>query len=304
VGPWLARELASAGHTVVGTALDEAPGDAIEGGTLIAANLLSSADVDRLLAIAKADACIHLAGLSHVGDSWQDPAGALEANAVATMRLATACARAGTKRFLFVSTSEVYGIVTPEELPLRESSPTKPANPYAASKLAAERMLALVAPHAGLEVVVARPFSHTGAGQSPKFVCPGFAEQVARVKRGELDTIRHGDLSPKRDFLDVRDVVRAYRLLIEGGFAGRTFNVASGVSTPIGAVLATLLEMAGLPATVAEVDPARIRPVELPELRGDYAALRAATGWGATIPLRDTLASLLEHFASRAPVAR
>lgn len=296
VGPWLVAELVRAGHTVVGTALHEAPAEGVEGGRLIAADLLDEGDARAVADHARADACIHLAGWSHVGDSWLDPAAALEANALAGVRTAQALARAGTRRLVFVGTSEVYGIVSPEELPLREESPLRPANPYAASKLAAEEMLRVLAKPGGLSLTIARPFSHTGPGQTTKFVCPAFAEQVARVARGEQDAILHGDLSPRRDFLDVRDVVRAYRLIAEGDFAGRVFNIASGRSVAIGDVLAKLLSLAGLPGTTARVDPARLRPVDLPELRGSHDALRSATGWEPAIPFERTLADLLAHF--------
>lgn len=296
VGPWLVAELVRAGHVVVGTALHEAPAEGVEGGRLIAANLLDEGDASAVAGHARADACIHLAGWSHVGDSWLDPAAALEANALAGVRTALALARAGTRRLVFVGTSEVYGIVGPSELPLHEGSPLRPANPYAASKLAAEEMLRVLARPRGLSLTIARPFSHTGPGQTTKFVCPAFAEQVARAARGELDAILHGDLSPRRDFLDVRDVVRAYRLIAEADLPDRTLNIASGRSIPVGEVLQRLLALAGLPPAVARLDPARLRPVDLPELRGSHDALTAATGWVPEVPFGRTLADLLEHF--------
>ncbi len=297
VGPWLTRELVAHGHVVVGTALDATPAELVEGGVLLAADLRVQSEVDAIVKNARADACIHLAGMSHVGDSWQFAADAIDANATVAVRVAKALDVAGTRRFVQISTSEVYGIVKPEALPLTESSPLRPANPYAAAKLAGEEMLRVLAPTMQMSITIARPFSHTGPGQITKFVCPSFAEQVARVMRGELDEIAHGDLSAKRDFSDVRDVCAAYRLLLDDSCAGRTVNIASGKSYAISEVLAMLLELAGLPETRARLDPARLRPIELPELRGDASPLHAATGWTPRHALRDTLADLLKHFS-------
>ena len=297
VGPWLARELVEHGHVVVGTALDATPADHVEGGALIAADLRSQREVDDLAKAARAEACIHLAGMSHVGESWKHAADAIDANATVAVRVAKALDAVGTRRFVQVSTSEVYGIVTPDALPLTESSPLRPANPYAAAKLAGEEMLRIIAPTMKMSITIARPFSHTGPGQTTKFVCPSFAEQVAQVKRGELDVIAHGDLSARRDFSDVRDVCAAYCLLLDDACAGRTFNIASGTSHAISDVLAMLLDLAGLPDTKARLDPARLRPIELPELRGDASALREAIGWTPRFALRDTLANLLRHFS-------
>jgi len=297
VGPWLTRQLVAHGHVVIGTALEAAHAELVEGGALIAADLRSQQQVDALVKGARADACIHLAGMSHVGESWQFAADAIEANATVAVRIAKALDATGARRFVQVSTSEVYGIVKPDALPLSESSPVRPANPYAAAKLAGEEMLRVLAPTMKMTVTVARPFSHTGPGQTTKFVCPSFARQVALVARGELDQITHGDLSARRDFSDVRDVCHAYRLLLDDSCAGGTFNIASGKSHAISEVLEILLDLAGLPYTRARLDESLLRPIELPELRGDATALRTATGWAPRHELKETLSDLLSHFS-------
>lgn len=299
VGPWLVRELAAHGHVVIASAMDPVELREAEGGLCIAADLTDSAEVFALVNQARAEAVIHLAGWSHVGESWAQPGAAIRSNIEATATLFDTWAATGTaRRFLFVSTSEVYGVVKPEALPLNERSPIAPVTPYAATKLAAEQMLRVLSARRAAAVTIARPFSHTGPGQSPRFICPGFAEQVAQVEEGVLDRIRHGDLSPRRDFLDVRDVVRAYRLIVEGDYGAQTFNIASGIAVPMQQVLDTLCELGGVDPSIAELDHARLRPVEVPVLQGDSTLLKEATGWVPGYSLRETLADILAEARS------
>lgn len=304
VGPWLTAELAAHGHTVVATGMVGGIMPHAEHGRLVPADLTDPSAVDSLLASAKPNAIVHLAGMSHVPDCWERPAEALETNTVATTRLFASAARHGARRFLMVSSSDVYGIVRPEELPLRETSPLRPASPYAVTKLASEFMLQSLSRTHPLELVIARAFTHTGPGQTTRFVCPSFAEQVARVADGLAEEVRHGDLSARRDILDVRDVVRAYRMMLEAPVAGRIFNVCRGESVPMSEVLAQLMRLAHVHPEHARLDAARLRPVDLPELRGAPDALREATGWAPEIPLAQTLAELLATFRRAAVAAR
>jgi GDP-4-dehydro-6-deoxy-D-mannose reductase len=193
-----------------------------------------------------------------------------------------------------VSSADVYGTVTPNELPLTEDSPVKPRSPYGVSKEAAEAIARQFNRGFGVDTVIARPFNHIGPGQTPKYAAAAFALKIARSEREGGGTVTHGDLSPRRDFLDVRDVVRAYRLLAEYGTSGTTYNICSGKDTQVTDVLRMLIAQANVPIPTM-TDPDLIRPIELAVHRGSYDRLAAATGWEPQIDLRDTLADVLAY---------
>jgi len=202
------------------------------------------------------------------------------------------------ERVLAVSSADVYGIVTPDELPLTEDSPLRPASPYAASKVAADYLGLQAWLGRQLPVLRVRAFNHLGPGQTDKFVAPALASRIARaeVEGGEVITV--GDLSARRDFTDVRDVVRAYRLLVERGEPGQVYNVCSGVDLAVRDLADQLVAQARVPLRL-EVDEALLRPVELPVLRGSHQRLTDATGWQPDIPIAQTLTDLLEDWRVR-----
>jgi GDP-4-dehydro-6-deoxy-D-mannose reductase len=242
------------------------------------------------------DAICHLAAQASVGASWTDQVATYAVNtfgALNVLEAARACNR--PPRVLLISSSEVYGRVRREDLPIREEHPFAPVSPYAASKAAAELIGLQAWLGGGLEVVRARPFNHTGPGQRPDFVVPALAKQVAALAASGTGVLETGNLEARRDLTDVRDVVRAYRALLDSGVPGEVYNVCRGEAVSIHQVARRLLALAGVDAEMV-VDPARIRPVELPELRGDPARLREATGWVPEIPLDDTLAAVLEYW--------
>jgi len=244
------------------------------------------------------DVVYHLAGWADVGGSWSAPVEAFRANAEGTLNVLLAAADAGVKRVLAVSSADVYGIVTPEELPLTEDSPLRPASPYAASKVAADYLGLQAWLGRQLPVIRVRDFNHLGPGQTDKFVAPALASRVARaeIEGGEVLTV--GDLSARRDFTDVRDVVRAYRLLIEHGEPGEVYNVCSGVDLAVQDLADQLVAQSRVPLRL-EVDPELLRPVELPVLRGSHDRLTAATGWEPEIPISQTLTDLLTDWRIR-----
>jgi GDP-4-dehydro-6-deoxy-D-mannose reductase len=233
-----------------------------------------------------AEAIIHLAALSSVADSWADAAETWRVNVLGTVNVLAAAADA---RVLVVSTSEVYGRA--DEIPTPESAPVRPVSPYAASKAAAE-IAAAQARDAGTDVVVARPFQHEGPGRDERFAVGSWATQIARAEEAGGGTVRVGDLSAKRDITDVRDVCRAYALLLDRSVPADTYNVASGRAVEMGEVLDKLIGLAAVPIEV-EQDPARARPADVPELGGDTTRLRTATGWEPAISLDQTLADTL-----------
>ncbi len=287
VGTWLARHLEEMGDDVV--AIDQE---------------VEITDPSALLAAvrdAAPDAIYHLAALTHVGKSWDEPLTVFEVNVIGTAALLAAARECGTDpRILVTSSAEVYGAVTdPSSLPLRESSPTAPLTPYAASKLAAEALIAQACLGHGQHVVTVRPFNHIGPGQTPNFAVPALAKRIVEAERSGATSIPVGNLSARRDFTDVRDVVRAYRLLVESGGPGETYNICTGRDVAISEIADQLLGLAGTELTLVP-DPALLRPVEVPVLRGDPGRLTAATGWKPEIPLEQTLADVLAYWREQA----
>ena len=233
------------------------------------------------------DGVVHLAAAASVGESFGGTAEVWRTNVLGTVNLVEAIrAEAPAGRLLLASSGDVYGRA--EVVPTPEEAPIAPVSPYAASKAAAE--LACV----GVDAVIARAFPHTGPGQDERFAVGSWTAQLARLRAEGGGTLRVGDLEVERDLTDVRDVCRAYRLLLRAP-AG-TYNVCSGRAVPLRRVVELLVEAAGVPVAV-ERDDERVRPAEVPVLAGDPSKLRAATGWEPRIPLEQTLADALEAAA-------
>lgn len=240
----------------------------------------------------------HLAGASDVGGSWLTPQITFRANAEGTLNVLWAAREAGVERILAVGSADVYGKVRPEELPLTELSPLRPVSPYAASKAAADTVAQQAHLGFGQQVVRARPFNHLGPGQATRFVAPALAERIARNELTGADKLQVGNLSPRRDFTDVRDVVRAYRLLVERGEGGEVYNVCSGEAIEIGDLARRMLALSTVHQELVS-DPELARPVDIPVLLGDASKLRERTGWQPEIPLDTTLADLLDDMRRR-----
>ena len=285
VGRHLTNHLTACGDDVVG--IDRTTGvDLLDSGALAAA--IRDADPD---------AVYHLGGWSDVGASWQAPVEALRVNAEGTLNVLQAC-RDRDARVLVVSSADIYGKVTLGELPLTEESPVRPVSPYAASKVAAD-MIALQAWLGyGLEVMRVRAFNHLGPGQANAFVAPALAERIARCEIEGREEVTVGNLTPRRDFTDVRDVVRAYRALVCDGEPGEAYNVCSGADIAIAELAERLVALARRPVRL-EGDPTLQRPVDVPVLRGDHTKLTIATGWEPQIPLDVTLAAIMDEWRDR-----
>ena len=252
--------------------------------------------VSQAILQAAPDAIYHLAALSHVGDSWNDPSQVLSVNVIGTANVLAAarqCDRDVTT--LVVSSAEVYGIVQPDDLPLTESSSVAPASPYAASKAAAEQVALQAVRGFGQKVIVARPFNHIGPGQAPVFAVPALSKRIVDAARTGDQDLSVGTLTTRRDFTDVRDVVRAYRLLIEHGVSGEIYNICSGTDESIAEIVAMLLEIVGLNLNLVS-DQSLIRPVDVPVLRGECSKVFATTGWKSEISLHHTLVDVVESF--------
>jgi GDP-4-dehydro-6-deoxy-D-mannose reductase len=239
------------------------------------------------------DAMYHLAGLSHVGQSWDAPETVFRVNAQGALSVLRACADVGVERVLVVGSADVYGEVDPAELPITEEAPVRPITPYGASKAAADVLALQAFLGDGLGALRVRAFNHTGPGQSPSMVVPGLAHRIADAERSGGSKISVGSLDVVRDLCDVRDVVRAYRLLVERGTPGDAYNVCSGRGVSVREIAEALLAMSDAPLELV-VDPQLVRPVDVPRLVGSPAKLCATTGWQPEIPLDTTLRDVLE----------
>ena len=247
---------------------------------------------------AKPEAVYHLAGAADVGGSWAEPRSTFLANALGTLNVLEASREACAERVLAVTSADVYGRVTQDELPLDEGQPLRPVSPYAASKVAADALAQQAWLGHKLPVVRVRAFNHLGPGQSDRFVAPSVAARIARNERDGGDEVPIGNMTPRRDVTDVRDVVRAYRLLVEAGEAGAVYNVCRGSAVSVEQLAQALIGMARKPMRLVS-DPALQRPVDIPVLVGDNSALRRATGWEPTIPLEQTLSDVLADWRAR-----
>lgn len=265
VGTALARRLAADGDRVLGTFLGREP--RVAGVELRAADVLDRAMLDRALGEFAPEAVVHLAGFSHVGDSWKRPDEYFQVNVLGVENLLAAAAGS---RFLLASSAEVYGRVPESEQPIGEGRRVAPRNPYALTKAAAER---LVLAAGG---VVVRMFNIVGPGQAETFALPSFARQLAAAGRGPAK-LRVGNLEARRDFVHVEDALAAYATLIRRGEPGGVYNLGTGTATSIRAALDLLIEIAGIEAEV-EVDAARLRPADVGLTLADSARLRAL-GW-------------------------
>lgn len=257
-------------------------------------------DPDALAALLQShqpDWVIHLAAQSHVPTAMADPATTLAVNTVGTAHLLKALSDAQFKgRLLYVSSADVYGAVPADQLPVRETWPAAPRNPYASSKYAAEVLCLQWARSQRLDVVIARPFNHTGPGQSDNFALPGFARMVADIASGRrVPRIETGDLDVTRDFSDVRDVVAAYLALFRRGRSGEIYNVCSGREHRLSQALQELMGLAGVTAEIVR-DPTKLRPAEQRRMCGDAQKITSETGWVPVHAMADTFRLLLNHW--------
>ncbi|MEA2141952.1 MAG: GDP-4-dehydro-6-deoxy-D-mannose reductase [Solirubrobacteraceae bacterium] len=293
VGGHLATLAADRGADAVGLGRDPSGPPTLS--AYVQADLGDAAATRAAVAELKPDAVFHLAADASVGRSWQAPAETFENNTRATLNLLEAVrAEAPDAVVLHAGSGEQYGPVPEERLPITEDEPLRPQNPYAVSKSAADLLAGFYADAHGMRVIRTRAFNHAGPGQSDSYVVAAFARQIAeaeRAGRSEL-VLETGNLAPRRDFCDVRDVVRAYWLAAERGEAA-IFNVCSGVSRPVADILAGLARLTEV-AVEQRTDPARLRQHEVMDIRGSHARLTEATGWQPEIALEQTLADTLD----------
>ena len=271
---------------------------------LVECDLRDTSSVRRLLMASRATHIIHLAAQSFVGTSWHMPAETLSTNTTGQLNLLEAIREMPTApRFLVIGTSEEYGLVHPDEIPIVETNQLRPLSPYAVSKVAQDLMGFQYFKSYGLPILRTRAFNHEGPRRGEVFVTSNFAKQVAEIEAGlRKPTIFVGDLKPRRDYSDVRDIVRGYWLLLERGEPGEVYNLCSGRSWPIQHVLDFYLREARVRHIAVEADPARMRPSDVMILEGDPSKI-AKLGWKVEIPFEQTLGDLLEYWRHRVAIA-
>jgi GDP-4-dehydro-6-deoxy-D-mannose reductase len=287
VGRHLVAHLRSEGDDVVALDRTAVPGDAGE-----PVDVTDTEALSRRIRAATSDVVFHLAALSHVGDSWGAGEQLTLVNVGGTRAVVDACRDTAITRVVVVGSAEQYGAAAATDGPIGEDTPQAPLSPYGVSKRDAEAVALAAWRDHGVPVVCVRAFNHTGPGQAPEYFVPGFAARIAAAERTGGREIAVGNLDAVRDFTDVRDVVRAYRLLALHASAGEAYNVCSGEGVRIGDVALRLLARAERRLRI-RVDPELVRPVEVPAFVGDPAKLERTTGWSRVFPLDRTLDDVL-----------
>jgi GDP-4-dehydro-6-deoxy-D-mannose reductase len=261
--------------------------------------------VSAILKQAQPDRVFHLAAQAFVPLSWRDPWQTIANNIRAQLNILQALVNSEAKpRVLIIGSADEYGMITPDELPITEATPLRPYSPYAVSKIAQDMLGYQYYASHGLPIVRLRPFNHVGPRQSPAFVTSDFAKQIAEIEAGAQEPqIYVGNLEAKRDFTDVRDMVRGYHLALEHGEVGEVYNLAAERAYSIREVLDMLLAMSEVEIEVVP-DPARLRPSDVPVVVGDCGKFRQRTGWRATISLHESLRDILDYWRERVKEAR
>jgi GDP-4-dehydro-6-deoxy-D-mannose reductase len=257
-------------------------------------DVTSGADVDRAIAQDRPDVVLHLAGDAHSNRSAAHVGTTLLVNVCGTSNVLNAIGRhARHARVIVAGSALIYSAANE---PLTESSPVRPSGAYAVSKLAQEMVALRAAEHDGLHVIVARAFNHIGPRQSPEFIASSLAKQIALIETGRLEpTLFVGNLDPRRDLTDVRDMVRAYRALVDRGTRGLAYNVCRGEALSVRELIDALVARASVPVNVV-VDPQRVRKVDIPLVLGSHARLTSDTGWQPEVPFDRTLDDLLAYW--------
>jgi GDP-4-dehydro-6-deoxy-D-mannose reductase len=298
VGYHLREFLKSPEHRIWGTAYPEVPEVSSED-RIFYLDIRSEKDVFKHIQEMKPDWIFHLAAVSNVRHSWSRRRETLETNIIGTLNLFESVREFSPEaRILFVSSSDIYGTESLSGIPTAEGEEVLAMNPYAYTKWSGEVLSEFYARVEDLNIVVARPFPHTGPGQSADFVCSDWAYQIARIEKGlNSPEISVGNISAERDFTDVRDVVHAYIKLIEKGEIGEVYNVCSGQSYTLEKILELLLSFSQIEISV-RVDTQKLRKADIPRLVGDNRKIKEAVSWEPRIPLEQTLEELLEYWRS------
>ncbi len=296
VGQHLAAELADHDYTVVGIGGQQGASEQSPHLSSYRVIELNDRAAVETIDFSGIDGIIHLAGLAAVGPSFDNPMLYLTVNVGLQVNLFEAALKQhASPRFLIISSGALYDPTT--DLPLTENSAVIPSSPYAVSKLGQEQMAQYYAGR-GFQCIIARPFNHIGPGQGPGFIVPDFAEQLINIERGEATTMSVGNLDAKRDYTDVRDIARAYRLLLESGQPGELYNICTGTSRSGHEILEALQQASGITARV-EQDSAKMRPADNPVIYGSHEKLTTDTAWEPNISFDQTMADVIADWRAK-----
>jgi GDP-4-dehydro-6-deoxy-D-mannose reductase len=270
------------------------------GVNLLQGDMADPYQMKTLIEAVKPDRIFHLAAQSFVPTSWSAPAETFSINTIGQIHLFEAIRAVGIDPLIQIAgSSEEYGLVHPDEVPIKESNPFRPLSPYAVSKVAQELLAYQYHQSYGLKTVVTRGFNHTGPRHGPVLSCSSFARQIAEIEAEASPPVLYvGDLATKRDWVDVRDVVRGYWLALEKGTPGEVYNIGSGTTRTIQSMLDILLSLSPVEIEVRK-DPARLRPSDVPILWADDSKFRAQTGWEPQIPFEQTMRDLLDDWREK-----
>ncbi len=297
VGPYLVNHLADdLGYdvTVTKTAKETLQMDKAK---VVDLDILDRQQLDTVLSQERPDYIFHLAAQSSVAYSWKNPALTIDVNVKGCVNVLDSIRDLDYKpRTLLIGSGEEYGHIREGECPINEENNVRPGNIYAATKSCQNMLGKIYADAYDLDIIMVRAFNHIGPNQAPMFVVSDFCKQVADIEKGEKEPVMYvGNLSAKRDFTDVRDVVKAYALLVEKGVRGETYNVGTGHALPIQDILDQIISLSDKQIEV-KVDPNKLRPVDVPIIEPDITKINAQTGWKPQIPLKQTLEETLNHW--------
>ncbi len=297
VGPYLAEAIKkNMDCDIVATKLEHETVN-IVGAQVVNLNILNVDEIKEVMEEIRPDYIFHLAAQSSVGLSWKNPVLTVNVNIIGAINVLDCVRNLDYKpRILVIGSGEEYGRVKDSDVPISEDNSLNPGNIYAATKVCQNMIASIYASAYDMDIVLVRAFNHIGPGQIPQFVVADFCSQVARIEKGEAEPVmRVGNLAAKRDFTDVRDVVRAYVELIQKGKAGETYNVGSGKAQSIQSILDVILSKANVKIDV-EVDPAKLRPIDVPIIEADITKLQADTGWKQEYNISDTIDDTLKYW--------
>lgn len=302
-GSFLAEYLLSQGDVAIsGTYLDD---HSLQNITSIQSNidlhkvnLLNATDIDALIAKIKPDHIYHLAALTSPGDSFTNPSEFITSNIIVELNILEAIRKNNLlqARIMIAASSDEYGLVSSEDLPIDENTPLRPTNPYAVSKIAQDFLGLQYYLSYKLQILRVRPFNHIGPRQSPKFAVSSFAKKIADIEKGKNSSVLTvGNLESKRDFTDVLDMVKAYSLVVDQGASGEVYNIGSGVSWKMADIVKKLISFSTVPITV-EVDPDLMRPSDIPDIVCDNKKVTELTGWKPQISVEKSLENILNYW--------
>lgn len=296
VGGYLARELGSHGYSVVGSDVAREANHS-DFNDYRSGNLLDAEGVRCIVGDVNPDVIVNLAAVSSVGQSWKAPALTMQVNVVGTINLLEAARTLNQPpKILLVGSSEEYA---PSNKPLKESDSLDATNPYGISKVAQERIAEIYGKSYGLRIYQTRSFNHTGVGQSDRFVIPSWCKQVAEIeKSGKPGVVRVGNIDVVRDFSDVRDIVRAYRMIIESDHAGEIYNVGSGEALALHKILSRIISTSRQPIDI-KVDKQLVRPTDNPVIQADISKIKNEIGWQPSSSVLEVIPELVYQFEGR-----